>query len=93
MVMYSIPIRKLLLVISYSMDVEACKAKLGERIAELRKAQGLSQDKLRLMIGVGHTYLVDVEKGRRNIGFGNLCKIAAGLGITVSELLDIEELE
>lgn len=38
------------------------------------------------MIGVGHTYLVDVENGRRNIGIENLCRIADGLGIRVSEL-------
>lgn len=75
------------------MDADVCKAKLGKRIAELRKSQGLSQDKLCMMIGLGHTYLVDVENGRRNIGFENLCKIADGLGVTVSELTDIGELE
>lgn len=41
-----------------------------------------------LMIGLGHTYLVDVENGRRNIGIENLCKIADGLDVKVSELVD-----
>ncbi len=45
-----------------------------------------------MMIGLGHTYLVDVENGKRNIGFVNLCRIADGLGITVSQLVDIPEL-
>lgn len=45
-----------------------------------------------MMMGLGHTYLVDVENGRLNIGFTNLCRIAEGLGITVSELVDIPEL-
>ena len=74
------------------MDTEEYKKLIGRRIAELRNAQGLSQDRLCLMIGFGHTYLVDVENGKRNLGFVNLCKIAAGLGITVSELTDIPEL-
>ncbi len=52
----------------------------------------MSQDKLCMMIGLGHTYLVDVENGKRNIGFVNLCRIADGLGITVSQLVDIPEL-
>ena len=39
------------------------------------------------MIGVGQTYLSDIENGRRNIGFENLCKIADGLGIEVFELV------
>lgn len=80
-----------LLVALCSMNTDDLKKILGRRIAEVRKSQGLSQDKLCLMIGFGHTYLVDVENGRRNIGFDNLCKIASGLGMTVSQLLDIDE--
>lgn len=74
------------------MDVDECKRLLGKRIAEIRNSQGLSQDKLCMMMGLGHTYLVDVENGRLNIGFTNLCRIAEGLGISVSHLVDIPEL-
>lgn len=73
------------------MDSNGLKIALGRRIAEIRNSQGLSQDKLCMMVGLGHTYLVDVENGRRNIGFENLCKIAGGLGVTVSELVDIDD--
>lgn len=62
--------------------------KLGQRIRSEREAQDISLRRFALMIGVGHTYLVDVENGRRNIGIENLCKIADGLGIKVSELTD-----
>ncbi len=72
-----------------AVDTAEHKAALGARIARLRKQQGLSQAKLCLMAGIGHAYLVDVEKGRRNVGFDNLCRIAAALGVTVSELTDI----
>ena len=60
--------------------------KLGQRIRSEREAQDISLRRFALMIGVGHTYLVDVENGRRNIGIENLCKIADGLGVKVSEL-------
>ena len=68
------------------MDMNERKIKLGQRIRQEREAQGISLRRFALMIGVGHTYLVDVENGRRNIGIENLCRIADGLGIRVSEL-------
>lgn len=63
------------------------KIKLGQTIRCKREEQGISLRRFALMIGLGHTYLVDVENDRRNIGIGNLCKIADGLGIKVSELI------
>lgn len=70
------------------MDISERKMKLGRRIRNEREAQDISLRRFALMIGVGHTYLVDVENGRRNIGIENLCKIADGLGVKVSELTD-----
>ncbi|OUO89542.1 transcriptional regulator [Gordonibacter sp. An230] len=70
------------------MDISERKMKLGQRIRNEREAQDISLRRFALMIGVGHTYLVDVENGRRNIGIENLCKIADGLGVKVSELTD-----
>lgn len=70
------------------MDISERKMKLGQRIRSEREAQDISLRRFALMIGVGHTYLVDVENGRRNIGIENLCKIADGLGVKVSELTD-----
>ncbi len=84
---------KALLVAFCRMDSNGLKIALGKRISKIRNSQGLSQDKLCMMVGLGHTYLVDVENGRRNIGFENLCKIAGGLGVTVSELTDIDDFD
>lgn len=67
-------------------DIASLKSDLGNRIKRLRKSQGLSQEQLGLMIGLDRTYLVGVEKGRRNISFINLVKIARGLGVSLSEL-------
>jgi len=40
----------------------------GERVRELRKAQGLTLRQLAPMVGVGFTYLSRVENGRLNYG-------------------------
>ncbi len=72
------------------MDISDRKKALGARIRTLREKQGVSQRRFALMIGLGQTYLSDVENGKRNIGFENLCKIADGLGVDVSDLLTLE---
>ena len=59
--------------------------KIGFRIKELRKQNGLTQDKFALMIGINRSYLADIEKGNRNFGFDTLVKIVHGFGITFSE--------
>ena len=59
---------------------------LGDRIRELRKAIGLSQEKFSLKIGMDRTYFASVDAGKRNISLNNIKKIADGLDVTLSEL-------
>lgn len=61
---------------------------LGERIKELRKKTGLSQEKFALKIDMDRTYFATVELGKRNISLQNIEKIAKWLNITISELFD-----
>lgn len=61
---------------------------LGNRIRELRLETGLSQEKFALKIEMDRTYYASVESGRRNISIINLRKIAKGLNMTLSELLE-----
>ena len=61
---------------------------LGERIKELRKKTGLSQEKFALKIDMDRTYFATVELGKRNISLQNIENIAKGLNITISELFD-----
>lgn len=62
------------------------QSKLGNRIKELRNAQGISQEKFALMIDMDRTYFSSVESGKRNISIKNIVKIADGLNITLSKL-------
>ena len=64
-------------------------AKIGNRIRELRTKTGLSQEKFAQKIGMDRTYYSAIENGKHNITIKNLYKIANGLKITISELLNI----
>ncbi len=59
---------------------------LGLRIQQLRKDRKLSQQKFALLIDMDRTYFASVEAGKRNISIVNIQKIAAGLGVSLSEL-------
>ena len=60
--------------------------KIGNRIRELRKETGLSQEKFAAKIGMDRTYFASVELGKRNISIVNLEKIADGLNVSLAEL-------
>lgn len=52
---------------------------IGEKIAALRKAQGLTQKELAEKSELDRTYIVRVERGSINIGVEILAKIADAL--------------
>lgn len=58
----------------------------GQRVRYLRKNLGFSQEKFALSISMDRTYYADIENGKRNLSFNNICKIANGLGLSLSEL-------
>jgi len=62
------------------------KKRFGERIRNLRKQQGLSQEALALACNLDRTYIGGVERGERNISLINICKIAEALRVDVKEL-------
>ena len=62
--------------------------KLGARIQKLRQEKGLSQEELAFESGLHRTYISHVERGSRNITVVGLCKIAKGLKMLPSEVLD-----
>lgn len=65
---------------------------IGNRMRELRKKTGLSQEKFALRIGMDRTYYAAVENGKKNISILNIEKIAHGFNMTISEFFSgIEE--
>jgi transcriptional regulator with XRE-family HTH domain len=60
----------------------------GERVRELRKQKGLSQESLAFACELDRTYIGGVERGERNISLINIYKIAEALGVSARELFN-----
>lgn len=61
--------------------------KLGDRIREVRRTAGISQEELAERAGLHRTYVGGVERGERNVGVLNLIQIARALNVKPAELL------
>jgi len=60
---------------------------LGKRIAHYRKAHQLTQAKLAAIAGIPSKHLSDIETGRKVLGINMIARLAAGLGVTIEELV------
>lgn len=60
----------------------------GARIKKLRAEKGCSQENMAAIIGLDRTYYAAVENGKRNISLNNICKIAKGFKLSLSELFN-----
>ena len=58
----------------------------GERVREIRKRKGLSQEALALACELDRTYIGGVERGERNISLINIYRIAEALEVKPREL-------
>ena len=63
------------------------KRHFGERLRQLRKDRGLSQEELALRSELDRSYVGGVERGSRNVSLINIHRIARALGVEPSELL------
>lgn len=61
---------------------------LGERIARLRKEQGLSQRKLASLLGLSQQIVASYETGERRIPVWRLLNLSEVLGVDVEKLLN-----
>ena len=59
--------------------------RFGQRVRELRKAKGLSQEAFAAACGLDRTYISGIERGVRNVSLRNIEVIATALGISISE--------
>lgn len=62
--------------------------KLGARIKQLREERGLDQKAFAFDCEIGRTQLYMIENGKTNPRLLTLMRIAKGLEVTVSDLLE-----
>ena len=69
-----------------STDATKVQRRFGDRVRELRKKKGLSQEDLALACDLDRSYIGGVERGERNISLLNIQKIADALRVSAREL-------
>lgn len=63
--------------------------KLGNKIRDLRKSKGFSQERFADEVGLDRTYMGGIERGERNVATLNLVRIAIALEVEVGELFPL----
>lgn len=61
--------------------------RFGERVRELRKNAGYSQEAFADLCNLDRTYVGGIERGERNLSLKNIELIARTLGISIAELM------
>ncbi|WP_298434926.1 helix-turn-helix transcriptional regulator [Ottowia sp.] len=62
--------------------------RFGRHLAELRRAQGVSQERLAHESGLARSYLSGIERGMRNVSLMNICVLAETLQFPPARLLE-----
>ena len=68
-------------------DWAALAIALGTRVTQERDRLGITKEALGERSGLASRYIWRVEAGMQNIQLGSIGKIAAGLGMTLAELM------
>jgi len=69
---------------SHSPDIAE---RFGNRLRQLRKAKGFSQEAFAAECGLDRTYISGIERGKRNVSLRNLEVIAKALSMSLAELM------
>lgn len=62
------------------------KTFFGNRVRQLRKDRGWSQEDFAFRVGLDRSYIGGVERGERNISLENIELVAATLQVSLAEL-------
>ncbi len=69
----------------------AASERFGSRIRDLRRERGLTLEELAGRSGVSRAMISKLERGEKNPTLVVAAKVAEGLGITLSQLMGVEE--
>lgn len=73
----------------YNQPDQSLRIKFGNRVRELRKKLGLSQEELGFKSNIHRTYVGAVERGEQNVSLDNIGRLAKHLKVSLSELFKI----
>ena len=69
------------------------KGLLGKRIREIRKSQGLSQEKLAERASISAQYVSNIERGKENPTLDLLLRLAEALRVSLGQMCDFHTVE
>ncbi|WP_095118911.1 XRE family transcriptional regulator [Pseudomonas sp. Irchel s3f10] len=72
-------------------DAQAVSLAVARTLKQARKAQKITLDELSRRSGVSKGMVVEIEKCTANPSIGILCKIAAALGLSVADIVNVTE--
>ncbi len=75
--------------VAISNDERAFFVAFGERLAGLRKTQGLTQVQLADALGISQQAVTAYESGQRRVPISSLPLLASTLGVTVEDLIGV----
>jgi XRE family transcriptional regulator, regulator of sulfur utilization len=62
---------------------------LGQRVRELRKQRGLSQERLGDQSSLSGKFIGEVERGEKSISIDSLYKVSVSLGVPLGQLTNV----
>ncbi|NOL49983.1 helix-turn-helix domain-containing protein [Pelistega europaea] len=74
------------------MDTSSVNMAVANKIKNYRQQHKLSLDVLAQKAGISKGMLVDIENHKANPSIATLCKLAIALGISVAELVSLQEI-
>ncbi len=69
------------------LDAVELQKRFGERLRDLRRERGISQEELADRAGLDRTYVSGIERGKRNVGLVNIVRLARALSVSPISLL------
>ena len=72
-------------------DAQTVSLAVARALKQARKAQKITLDELSRRSGVSKGMVVEIEKCTANPSIGILCKIAAALGLSVADIVNVTE--
>jgi transcriptional regulator with XRE-family HTH domain len=75
----------------WAMGVRGEFAPFGSTLRQARRERDLSQDALALRAGIGAKHVSELERGNKDPRLATFLRLAAGLGLTGTELMALHE--
>lgn len=67
------------------MKTQDVKLRFGERVRELRKEAGFTQEELADYAELDRSYVGAIERGERNLSIENVCRLAVAIDVSPAE--------